>query len=263
MSRISTTKTRSSAFTLIELLVVIAIIAILIGLLLPAVQKVREAAARTQSSNHLRQMGTGLHNAASSFNDQMPPAYGGYPTATSLQGSLFYHILPYIEQENVYKQAAYNTVIKIYIAPADPSIANADWVVSYASNYLCFGTVGANLKSTFNDGTSQTVMIMERYGKSTTGTHLWAYSNYTTLPNTSYPTASGTWLTTTAATTPPFQLKPSPSAANEALPQGMSSGGLQICLGDGSVRSVSSSVSATTWYAANTPAGNDLLGADW
>jgi prepilin-type N-terminal cleavage/methylation domain-containing protein len=246
---------RRPAFTLIELLVVIAIIAILIGLLLPAVQKVREAAARTQSSNNLRQMGTGLHNCASGFNDQMPPSVGLFQGAS---GSLFYHLLPYIEQDPVYKggAASFGTVIKPYQAPADPSISTTDSTASYASNFLAFGTTGANLKSTFADGTSQTVLLCERYGKAAGNTHSW--SGTTASVNG----CGQNWLTAVNAS-PPYQVKPAPSAAVEDRGQGMSSGGMQVCMGDVSVRTCGSSISGATWYAANTPANNDLLGSNW
>ncbi|HXG08887.1 MAG TPA: DUF1559 domain-containing protein [Gemmataceae bacterium] len=103
------TSKRSPGFTLIELLVVIAIIAILIALLLPAVQKVREAAARTQCANNLKQLGLAAHN----FHDNygcIPPsrtASGGFPylgvPANAYQGWGVW-LLPYIEQDNIWKQ---------------------------------------------------------------------------------------------------------------------------------------------------------------
>src|SRR5262249_25410394 len=170
---------RRQGFTLIELLVVIAIIAILIALLVPAVQKVREAAARTQCGNNLKQISLALHNC-NDTNKRLPPQAGTF--AGAYYAPLFFHLLPYIEQANTWKMAQNldytgkvggpppnpattinigvvwptwdsvntgnyswlrQTKIENYRCPSDPSLSNClDWCdgdATYAANFQVFG----------------------------------------------------------------------------------------------------------------------------
>src|SRR5262245_4946376 len=124
-------------FTLIELLVVIAIIGVLIALLLPAVQKVREAANRTTCGNNLRQLGVAMHNYHDA-NGGFPPGRGHLPVTNTFAHSWTPYILPYIEQDNLYRLydftkvfsdpanlPATQTPLKILICPSVPTLRTA------------------------------------------------------------------------------------------------------------------------------------------
>jgi prepilin-type N-terminal cleavage/methylation domain-containing protein len=177
---------KRTGFTLIELLVVIAIIAILIGLLLPAIQKVREAASRSQCQNNLKQMGLAIQNASDTYQQQMPPLLGYYPgqynqslSGMTLFGAPHIFILPFIEQQNMYNgmqaliatygtTAAYQyastlkTGIKTFVCPSDPSISQSanPLNTSYAVNALLFGTSAASITNAGVMGSTAPTVVL-------------------------------------------------------------------------------------------------------
>jgi prepilin-type N-terminal cleavage/methylation domain-containing protein len=326
--RLSPPNRSRRGFTLIELLVVIAIIAVLIGLLVPAVQKVREAAGRTQSANNLHQIAIAIHNYHDSNKSKFPDTYV-YPMnwgEGAVSGNAFFVLLPYMEQEPVYKATygpftySYNYTyngspysysysygfngyqagrasgtVKSYTSTTDPTLTPQ--MICPASYLVNSQVVSSSLSLTkITDGTTNTIMLAEGYAKcgqtqsynygwgsytyTYNMTRAWNYDGYNYSATSDYTFGNGgSTYTYTGVTVPsfygygsynsatgqyaPYQVKPPASNCDYNSPQSTTTGGLLIALCDASVRTLSPSLSLSTWRAACTPQSGDVLGNDW
>jgi len=240
---------RRSGFTLIELLVVIAIIAVLIGLLLPAIQSVRVAAARTQSLNNLKQLGLAVNNAVSQ---------GGTgkvnPANAAGTGGLFYTLLPYIEQGNAVAGAATTSApIKMLDASLDPSNAGGLGLTSYAGNATLFSTVANPMTTMSQRGTSNSVMFAERFGTTGwngnwNGSTCYFTSSYT-IQFPPYATATSYTQTSSVSTVTAFTVA-----------------GCCVGMGDGTARTVNvtnAGSSGANFAAACNPTSTVLFDSNW
>jgi prepilin-type N-terminal cleavage/methylation domain-containing protein len=334
---------KRTGFTLIELLVVIAIIAILIALLVPAVQKVREAAARTQCINNMKQWGLAAHSYHDA-NKQLPPALGY--NGNSLQpgcgfGSGIFHLLIYIEQGALYNSTltpipagaisgvpagnyyyaglnpnVYGQTIPALICPSNPSAqpsqitsGGVTWGAScygfnslifakqsginytttglgYTANGQGFDPQGATKLIQITDGTSNTILLAERYPVCTntsfpTGGSFWAYCALSSPalpapngppPAPHYPGFAISFFASTVAganaigTGSKFQVQPMPYTGTGSVCDPVRAQtphiNMPVALCDASVRSVSGNVSATSWWYALTPNGNEPPASD-
>lgn len=293
---------RRIGFTLIEVLVVLAIIAVLIGFLLPAVQKVREAAARSREANKLRQFGIAVHSFAATNDSRLPNSLAQKPN----QGeSLLQSLFPYLEMGNFMDSASLKRWQPLQVrSQADPSFFTSSkgtpgtfvdpgspgeplGDTSYAFSALVF-IPGASLDRTFPDGTSQTIGITHHYARCGSTAFFWHMTNptcYAMLPTgaTQVPCWTRDYVLQHASTfsdaemgdalpftgsrrgplpVKTFQVLPLLADCDFRVPQAFFRNGLLVALADGSIRTVNPQIAEQVFWGAVTPAGGEVLG-DW
>jgi prepilin-type N-terminal cleavage/methylation domain-containing protein len=269
-----TTRRVRVAFTLIELLVVIAIVGVLVGLLLPAVQKVRMAAARSTSANNLHQIVLAVHQYQG-VHEFLPDHAASVSIAPSI-ASTFTRILPYLEQETLYQAIltdglrAANVTLKTYISPADWTAAVTEAGTSYAANEAVFGKSARSLTRSFPDGSGKTILFTERY--MVCGAP--PFPAFNAWPIAVNGGSAGKYLRTVwpyLDADAPLQFQPAMNDCQFAGASSFESGAILVALGDGTVRPVSpgaagaasSRPGVSNWQAALTPDGGEILSSDW
>jgi prepilin-type N-terminal cleavage/methylation domain-containing protein len=280
---------KRAGFTLIEVVFVVAIIAVLIGLLVPAVQKVREAASQTQTHNNLMQLAMALH-LVNDATGQLPPPTGKFG---QIDATLHVHLLPYIEQDGLYQQIVkgmplvkqQDTGVPIYHCPQDPTLRSKPaGTQNYAANLRAFdkagvaqgkagfqkafkpsGLGGSSIPDTFSDGTSHTISFATMYSECSgagpvffTNSCLAGASPFFGCLANDQPAGF------TKVPGQIFQALPNINDCNpDWTPQGMSTRGISVAMFDGGVRQVFAAIHPATWAAACQPNDGIPLGPDW
>src|SRR4051794_38499660 len=226
-----TRRQQRPGLSLVEVLIVVAMVGVLAGMLVPALLKVRAAAARARTSQHLGQLGLATHNFAGNNHNKLPV---NCLSLNGKNGSVFYHLLPYVGHPHTYHACATEAVVEAYLSPQDftqtGGRVDGFGATNYAGNALIFNAGKQPcLPTAFNPaGASNVVMYSTRYAHCGPARCAWSHMG----PDTLF-----------GATGPP-QFGVSQADCRVAYANAFTRTGLLVCLGDGGVRTVNPGISA-------------------
>jgi type II secretory pathway pseudopilin PulG len=265
-------------FTLLELLILLGLLLSLLGFFLAGLARVRNSRDNLASQNKLHNLMIAMVDLSGRHKGRLPPGPVGYFPKNGLvanngYGPWLFYLLPSLDDDESYNSTwtvidgkgvyvswkAVGKSLALLRGPGDPTFDVGSDRTSYLANELALPESGAHFLKSFPDGLSNTILLAEGYSR-TTDTVTFGARTVTWKTDRRW-WDNPTWKPVPGAVA--FQLMPPTDAASSILPQGFAPNGINVGLADGSVKGVDRDCSAKTFYAACTPAGNDVLGNDW
>jgi hypothetical protein len=239
-----------SGLTRADLIVGILAATVTVSVLIPGCYKARSRDDGRKDSNNIKQMCLAVHDCAAALDGVMPPSTG---TLMGKPGTWFFHLLPYVERDEIWRRNATETAIRTYFTFRDPSYEETRPWTSYANNSAVFGVTPkdlARMPAAFGlKGTSQTIILMNRYAVAAGNVHAWA--------------DTGDGITYLDGPKTTIEIGIQPEQASDTAAQAFTTIGLTIGLADGTCMTLRPIINPQTFQWACDPKGDPKPPSDW